>query len=686
MLLPVRKINVVAIVVGLPLAAFAAPKHAPAAPAPAAQPAQPAPASQPANGDSAANTSATILDYMYNHPAEQGTAAKGVNNVLDVTANRLATADILNTKALDNAAVGARFQTFLGLPSVPDDQIKSYMDQINQVTELLKQNATFPAWKVLYSMSDYTALDAGISRELAHRIEAIWNSDKTQNGLEMANAKLRDTLDTQIHNADQTADDLHQQDLEENAKTPNRYQGGNNNNSSSGSSVTNSPLTAPNADPVAAEASLLPQMSGALQRKMELTDEYLSTLESRANIRLNQIKEHKMDQQDQQDFAAYIKDLFNNHRYMQVIIAADFYRNLFNQDEYPVDMADEVNTALEANQHASQNVEVFKFDAGQGHIQGAANELQAAFTENEFYPGLKALDRDEKTKVGDFLTQIDILKNQIEARQFGQVETEVASIQKIASDFDPTKPLALVQATKLSSELRLGKAKLLAQQGELTDAMKEFQAAAEEWPGNPDLTSSANSFFGTEDVKNQSTDDFDRLVADQNYRAIADKAMLFGPAVHGDPKREDQLKDAVARVQKAEMASEKANMLVMNGDVDGAWETIEAAVTDWPDDVKLNKTLANLSTRCADFVSAINKARDAQGKKEYGYSLTWYVNAQSQYPGSTIANTGIDEVSKQILSPGSDTSGSTDSSGSTNTDSSGSGADKPAAAAAAPQS
>ncbi len=657
MLSPVKKTNFfVALVLGLPLAAFGAPQPQPAPPAaaPQGQPSQPSPASQPANGDTSANTAATILDYGFNHPAEQGTAAKGVNNVLDVTANRLATADILNTKALDNAAVGARFQTFLGLPAVPDDQIKSYMDQMNQVTELLKQDATFPAWKLLYSMSDYTDLDAGISRELAHRIEAIWNSDKTQNGLEMANAKLRDSLDTQIHNADATADDLHQQDLEENAKQP-RYQGGN--NSGNNSNATNSALTMPNADPVAAEASMLPQMSGALQRKMELTDEYLSTLESRANIRLNQIREHKMDQQDQTDFAAYIKNLYDSHRYMQVIIAADFYRNLFNQDEYPVDMANEVNTALEANQHANQNVQVFKFDAGQGHIQGAANELQAAFTENEFYPGLKALDRDEKTKVGDFLTQIDILKNQIEARQFGQVETEVANIQKIASDFDPTKPLALVQATKLSSELRLGKAKLLAQQGELTDAMKEFQAAAEEWPGNPELTSSANSFFGTEDVKNQSTDDFDRLVADQNYRAIADKAMMYGPAVRGDPKREDQLKDAVTRVQKAEMASEKANMLVMNGDVDGAWETIQAAVNDWPDDVKLNKTLANLSTRCADFVSAINKARDAQGKKEYGYSLTWYVNAQSYYPASTIANSGIDEVSKLILSPGTDSSG-----------------------------
>jgi hypothetical protein len=103
------------------------------------------------------------------------------------------------------------------------------------------------------------------------------------------------------------------------------------------------------------------------------------------------------------------------------------------------------------------------------------------------------------------------------------------------------------------------------------------------------------------------------------------------------------------KVQKAEMATAKANLLVMNGDVDGAWETVEAAAKDWPDDMKLNRMLADLSGRSADFVSAVNHARDAEAKKELGYSLTWYVNAHSLYPASTIANDGIERVSKTIL-------------------------------------
>ena len=96
--------------------------------------------------------------------------------------------------------------------------------------------------------------------------------------------------------------------------------------------------------------------------------------------------------------------------------------------------------------------------------------------------------------------------------------------------------------------------------------------------------------------------------------------------------------------------------MVMNGDVNGAWETIELAAKEWPDDTKLNKLLADLSGRSADFVSALNKARDAEAKKELGYSLTWYVTAQGCYPPSVIANEGIDRVSKLILSPPSSSS------------------------------
>ena len=210
----------------------------------------------------------------------------------------------------------------------------------------------------------------------------------------------------------------------------------------------------------------------------------------------------------------------------------------------------------------------------------------------------------------------------------------------------------MINAVKLESTLRLGKARMLAQQGDLKAAMEEFQAAAEAWPGNPDLHDSAMGFFNSQDLKTQSLTEFDRLVREQNCRAIFDKQLVFAPAIAGDDQREGELKSALGKIQKAEEASEKANALVLSGDVYGAWETIQQAVKDWPDDNQLNKQLADLAGRASDFVAAIDKAREAEERKNIGYSLTWYLNAQHIYPPSLIANEGIDRLSKVLLKVG----------------------------------
>jgi len=88
---------------------------------------------------------------------------------------------------------------------------------------------------------------------------------------------------------------------------------------------------------------------------------------------------------------------------------------------------------------------------------------------------------------------------------------------------------------------------------------------------------------------------------------------------------------------------------MMNGDFFGAWETIEMASVNLPDDKKLNRLRADLSGRSAEFVASINKARDAEARNESGYSLTWFVNAQKQYPASQIANQGVERLSKKLL-------------------------------------
>ena len=68
-------------------------------------------------------------------------------------------------------------------------------------------------------------------------------------------------------------------------------------------------------------------------------------------------------------------------------------------------------------------------------------------------------------------------------------------------------------------------------------------------------------------------------------------------------------------------------------------ETLEIAAKDWPEDSKLNRMLADLAMRSAEFVSPLNKAQEAEARQQYGYSLNWFVNAQRFYPAASWPTT-----------------------------------------------
>jgi len=589
----------------------------------------------PQSGDNAA-----ALDYLYNRKPQEGSAGKQALEAGKRSETRAIAQDAIGANRQEDPEVRARFDRYLGMAEVAQGTLDTYFVKLKDVEQLLRAQKVVEAWKALQDLADYTAIDAGVSKELANHVEAIWNTGRANSNLAKKNDQLRKDVKAANSNADMMSDNIMDKEVE----MQRRLRNANKAQQAQGQNLPNGGVPQM---PTGGEA---PQGSiSGLEGKLQLTEEYLRSLELKAKIKLNELKQEKLLDQAKKDFAEYISTLFNSGRFNHVVLAADFYRKIFEEGDYPSDMAKQVNASLEINRDVQSAIEVFRYKVGRKELLGARDSLQLAFVTSELNPSVLGLERPLKEQVADFNRKLIQMRNLIEARDFGTLENVLSEIKVSAIDFDTTKPLAIVNAVKLESKMHLGKAKLAAQSGDNKVAMEEFQAAAETWPGNPDLETKAGTFFDTQDVKNQSLTEFDRLIEDQNYRAIFDKQLAFAPAIKGDSKREEQIKTAMEAVKNAEVASEKANLLVMNGDTFGAWEAIELASANLPDDRKLNKLRADLSGRSAEFVASVNKARDAEGRNELGYSLTWYVNAQRQYPASQIANQGIDRLSKKLL-------------------------------------
>jgi tetratricopeptide (TPR) repeat protein len=591
----------------------------------------------PTTSDSSSNSA---LDYLFNRKPQEGTVAKDVMNANRGIQARAIARDALGGGRIEDPNMRARFEKYLGIPEVPSEELQAYNDEISALLKLLKEKKTTDAWRELFKLAEYESIDAGVSWELANRVESIWNADKTNYQLGRANEKLRRDIDTANRTADMMSDDIRGKELEYQRRSRQITRA----NSSSKSTAASS-----NTEGGGGDAP--PPSVDTVMGKLQLTEEYLHSLELKAKIKMNELKAEKLFDKAKNDFAEYITTLYYSGRQRHVLIAADFWRNIFDQGEYPVSMAQQVNASLEMSREVQNSIKTFDFYLAKNDLATATDRLQEAFMLNELHPAVLGLARDKKQRIEEFTRRLSRMQNMLEARDFANLETVLEEMKKIAPDFDVTKPMAIVDAVKLESQLRLGKAKMAAQQGELKQAMEEFQAAAEAWPKNPDLKDKALTFFNSQDLQTQSLTEFDRLVADNNYRGIFDKQLMFAPAMKDDAKRQEQLKAALEKVKIAEMAIEKANLLRANGDVFGAWEAVELAVKDLPTDIKLNTLRGELAGRGAEFVAAINKAKEAELRKDLGYSLTWYAIAQRYYPASQMANQAIQRLAREIAYP-----------------------------------
>lgn len=595
----------------------------------------------PASGEAPANTAGTTLDYLFNRKAGDGTAAKEAMDLHGRAKSRAIAQDALGVTRIEDPAMRARFEKFLGMPEVSQKELAAYKADIDRVLAMLRANKTIDAWRQLYQLAEYQTIDAGVSWELANRIESIWNADKTTYRLDKSNQQLKREVDTANRNADMMSDSVRKKEMEmqRRQESINRRQGG----GQTGGSGQQTNIQG--AEDMNAQAPSVDSVMG----KLELTETYLRSLEAKAKIKMNELKAEKLFEQAKTDFADYITTLFQTGRHRHVLIAADFWRKIFDQGEYPVSMAQQVNAALEIAREVDGTIDVFNHRIDEREIAAATDRLQEAFMLGEFQPSVLGLPRERKKEVEAFTRRLARMQNMIEARDFAALETLLAEMKQVAPDFDTTKPLAIVNAVKLESQLRLGKARMAAQQNDLKTAMEEFQAAAEAWPANPDLQDKALTFFNSQDTQTQSLVEFDRLVAEDNYRGIYEKQILFAPAMKDDTERQEQLRAALEKVKLAETAIEKANLMRANGDVFGAWETVELAVKDLPSDLKLNALRGELAGRGAEFVAAINKASEAEARQDLGYSLTWFAIAQQHYPASQIANQAIERLSKEII-------------------------------------
>jgi ribosomal protein S20 len=539
-------------------------------------------------------------------------------------------------KVDDNRVFRARFEKYLNSPESEISSYEPYFKLIENIMDMLSAENTSSnnldaAFKLLPQAASYDE-DANISDAIANQVLGAWQAQRQVNRVAIANKSLEEDRKRHEWNLRIT-------------------------------SQKSSLSTAPKNPGAAAEWA----KEQEIQRAARTQPHVQRLAEVNALIKSNQAKNEISEIQSRLEFQSLIVQLFLQRRFNHTLIASRFYRSIFKDGDNKLrlgerskslfarvaDIPPTVNSidalASEAIRDVKESVEAVKFLLSKNELESASTRLGEAFIVGEHLPEIQQFPRESRQRILVFTRNANQLLNALEVKDYTRAEQIILEMQKIAQDFDPSKPMTAVQTARNVSRMHLARARNAALTGDSKTLENELRAATEIWPNNPELSSVSDQIFTQSDVQQQAMNDFDRLLQQNNHRQIFEDRMRFIAAAALYPEKQKQLGEVLEKMSLVEAAIVKAQEISKRGDAAGAWESAEAAQKEFPDDNKLNQLRADLTTQASEFVQAINRAEDFEKKDQPGSSLAWYLKARQIYPASTFAKAGIQRLGTKVL-------------------------------------
>lgn len=549
----------------------------------------------------------------------------------------------------NNRLVRSKFEIYLATPEANSAEDQAYRDLIAEIVLLLaptrKGGPDVSAAFAMLPEAGAFRIDAGLCNTMANGVYDVWLSQRKQNNLRAANDAMNKRR-RQLEWNNEVA-------MSNSEMAP---------QSGSGGGGKGGGQAAANAQKQATTATM-GRVSGYIKEIAEIE----------ARKKLNETAAGLSEVTSKIQFQALILQMFLQRRFEHALIACRLYPHMFRDGDSVLQLDDNSDLkkafsaglgvpptvslidslASEAIRGVDEAVIAFEQLVLRQDYQSASNRLMEAFAIGEYLPRVRRLPLAEKFKVLDYVRDGNQLVNALEMKDFGLAEELVTKMRKNSKDFDFSKPQAAIETARALADMRLTAAKAAILKGDQATYASEMRGAAEMWPTNPKLRSLSEMVGQNSDVQAQSLLDLDRLLSQRAYRQIFNEQGRFLAASINDPARQEQIKKVITDVTEVTMVVKMAEEQSKTGNAYGAWEAVERVYVRFPEDPEVTKMRSELSVKASEFVSAIEKAKQHEQRKQSGSALGWYLKARHMYPPSDYAKTGIERVVTSLKDDGS---------------------------------
>ena len=545
----------------------------------------------------------------------------------------------------NNRVARSKFEIYLATPEADSAEDQSYRDVIAQIILLLaptrKGGPDVSTAFALLPEAGAAKIDAGICNTIANGVYDVWLAQRKVNSLRSANdamAKRRKQLEWNNEVA-----------MSNSEMSPQAGSGG---GAKGGAKAGNAQKQA--------TASTIGRVSGYVKEMAEIE----------ARKKMNETAIGLSEVSGKIQFQALILQMFMQRRFEHALICSRLYPHMFKDGDSVLQLDDNSDLkkafsaglgvpptvsmvdsfSSEAIRSVDEAVVAFDQLVQRQDYQSASNRLMEAFAVGEYLPRVRRLPMTQKLKVLDYVRDGNQLINALEMKDFGLAEELVTKMRKTSKDFDFSKPQAAIETARTVTDMHLINAKAAMQKGDQVAYAGSMKSATEIWPTNPKLRSLSEMVGQSSDVQAQALLDLDRLLSQRAFRQIFEQQGRYLAAAINDPARQEQIKKVISDVTEVTMVVKLAEEQSRTGNSFGAWEAVEKVYVRFPEDPEVTKMRSELSVKASEYVSAIEKAKQHEQRKQSGSALGWYLKARHMYPASDFAKTGIDRVVTELKS------------------------------------
>lgn len=364
-------------------------------------------------------------------------------------------------------------------------------------------------------------------------------------------------------------------------------------------------------------------------------------------------------------FQSQILAFILERKFQQAQISAMFYRHIYrgNAQELQVgreqikDLVQVSNftptadalemIAIDARKDIADGMAAVETLYDKGDRYAALERLLETFLIGEQDVALAVFSPEKREVLRKIYKDAITIKELADSKDWGGVEEVVNEISKLAADFPSREVLSKVKTAQTASNMALLAAKQAAALGAADDVKKNIEKAALLWPLNPGIQAFNDELLGLTKGISTYVKKFDENVERGNFRDIMDEAPEYGIAFKNDSERAKKLREIVVKISQIDSLIAQASEFERQKSPYFAWDILENASRIDSADPVLARAIARLAPEVSDYVKALNRAKDAENKKEFAAALNYYLAAQKIFPASQACRMGIERVAEK---------------------------------------